>query len=310
MHPSKLAKIARRLVALPGVIGVFRGIRRRGGRWTAEPALAVHVRRKRPASKIPSEERIPGQLEGLETDVVAVGRPRLHAEVDSNDQLVAAYDQWQRRSALSALAQDGSGGVIALRSGHGLLPIANDAYQSGAWTSDAKGVYVFSDPADTAGALSFGTLNESVDFAIVRFSTLEPPIALLGHTLCALPIPVRDTDVVLGEVVQHEAPKRGYRVTGVVTGKRPPQPVVLRSGEGFDIRYADVFTVSGSYVPFSLPGESGSLVFDDARRALGFVVGGGKDPDNPSLTTTYVLRNFSALRQQMGNEFSLFFGGP
>jgi hypothetical protein len=87
-------------------------------------------------------------------------------------------------------------------------------------------------------------------------------------------------------------------------------PVVLTSDEGFSVSYADVFTVSGSFGAFSVAGDSGSIVFDAARSALGFVVGGGTDPSNSKLKVTYVLRNIAALKAQMSSVFPLFFGAP
>jgi hypothetical protein len=305
-----LRSAVKELASIPGILGIFSGIRRKDGVFLPEPAVVIHVKRKRERSELAQKNQIPPTLGGVRTDVVAVGRPKLHAEVDSSDRFVENYDTFTRQSAVSALAQDATGTVVGLGSGHGLLPIVNGGFQSGAWSADAdRTVFVQSDPADTAGTLLFGALDPTVDFAVCQFPGLKPPVALLGHNLSPLPIPIRSGDVVPLETVQQQAPSRG-RVTGTVTGVSAQQPVVLTSGEGFSVTYADVFTVTGSFGPFSVAGDSGSIVFDDARRALGFVVGGGTDPNNAKLRVSYVLRNFAALKQQMSTFFSLFFGDP
>lgn len=304
---STLSSIAEEIAAIRGVLVVFQGIRQRRGHWTQEPTLTVHVKRKRPRRDLRPEERLHRRFPHINIDVVAVGRPRLHAEVDSDDQLVAAYDRFQRKSAVSAMALDGDGELMALGSGHGLLPVLADGYQSGP-ADPSEDIHALSDPPNTDGFVAFGAVDQSVDFAVARFTTLKPPLALLGHTFSPPPIPLRSGDLALGEAVQHEAPRRGFRITGLVTGLRPQQPIFLHSDEGFDLPYADIFTVSNPNVAFSLPGESGSLVFDVNRRAVGFVVGGGKDPNDPSRTVTYVLRNFSALQAQMPDAFPRFFG--
>ncbi len=296
------------IAALPGVLGVFPGIRRRDGQFGNEPVITVHVRRKLPRSELDRSARIPDDVGGVPTDVIAVGRPKLHAAVDSSDRLVENFDPWRRQSAISAFAQDDSGAVLALGSGHGLLRIRDGSYQSGAFPESAGlSVFVDSDPADTGGHLTQGAVDPHLDFAIARFSTLRPPLALLGHTLSALPVPLRFGNIEGGETVQHVPPNRG-RVTGTVTGGLARVPVEFRSTDGIMLSFADVFTVAGSAGRFSKDGDSGSIVFDGERRAVGFVVGGGVDPDNTNLAVTYVLRNFGALKQAMGPAFPLFFG--
>jgi hypothetical protein len=57
------------LMALPHVTGV--GIGERAGR----PVIQVLVDRKLPLERLRSEDVIPSELDGWETDVVEVGRP-------------------------------------------------------------------------------------------------------------------------------------------------------------------------------------------------------------------------------------------
>ncbi len=310
MDDARLLDVARELSKHRGVVGVFRGLRRRGRSWGEEEVLSVHVRRKRAGERLKASEAIPPSIEGFPTDVVAVGRARLHAAVDSNDQLVAGYDPHKRQSALAALAQDSSGTVLGLGSGHGLLPVdaANKTYTSVPPTTNGNlSTFVQEDPADTAGFVALGSFGTDVDAALVSFTTLKPPLALLGHLFARLPIEVRADDPPLGEFVQQASPGRG-RITGQVVSTLALTPVSVGTDDGFSVSYTHVLTVSGATsLPFSVPGDSGSIVFDAKRRALGFVVAGGADPRNPQLRVTYVLRNFSRLKATLGSSFPLFF---
>lgn len=80
---QELFAIARRaakaFAGLPHVHGVGVGGRERGGRPTGEIVLKVLVDRKLPADQLASAARIPAAFEGIATDVVRAGRPRLRA---------------------------------------------------------------------------------------------------------------------------------------------------------------------------------------------------------------------------------------
>ncbi len=57
----------------PSICAVGLGLRRRGGRQTAEPVAVVLVDTKRPRSQIPPAERVPPVLSGWPTDVRSAG---------------------------------------------------------------------------------------------------------------------------------------------------------------------------------------------------------------------------------------------
>lgn len=299
-------RAALKIATLPGVVGVFRGVRRRNGRWTDEPVLTVFVRHKRKLSTLPVEQRLRSGFDGIAVDVVAVGSPRAHSQVDTTEMLIADRT---RESSITALVAHPNGGMVALGSGHGLLPIANNAYQSGRWDADEYPIQI--DGANvSAGSLWFGETGADCDFATVRFSDLSPPAALNGHVLAQAPIRLASRAVHPPEFVQHWAAWRRFRITGkIVASSLQTLPIVLTSNDGIDTAYRDVIAVVGDRWPFSVPGESGSLVFDENRRAIGMVIGAGTDPDAPDLHVTFVLRAFDALRAALGRGFSLFFTG-
>jgi hypothetical protein len=69
-------------VVPPGrnVLGVGFGMKQTEGRWLdVKECVRVYVRRKRPMKDLPNAERVPKTINGLPTDVEAVGTPRAFA---------------------------------------------------------------------------------------------------------------------------------------------------------------------------------------------------------------------------------------
>jgi hypothetical protein len=300
----RFRRAATRIRKLPGVIGVFRGIRHRGKRWMREETLTCFVREKVPRSKLPTSERIPKRIDGIPTDVIALDRPKLHADVDSQDRFVTAYDGLDRKSAISATVEHPNGGMIALGSGHGVLPVDNGHYESGRWGAGELGVVVENESVEP-GALWFGEIGNDADFSVLRFPSLGPPSCLSGHLLAAAPIRLAPRKIANGDYVQHIAPKRGYHISGIVIANAL-DPLTLYSENKIGVEYSNLIAVAADSVPFSVRTESGSLVFDSERRAVGFVVGGGHD-STKGLDVTFVLRDFATLRSHLGELFDLFF---
>jgi hypothetical protein len=303
-----LRRAAAQLDGLPGLVATFRGVRRHGRRWTRQPTLTCFVRRKIDPAELPKDLRIRRRIDGIRTDVIAIGRGRLHADVDSADRLLVDYDRSERKSTISVLAQHPNGGMIALGSGHGLLPVEDGRYVPGPFGKGARAVSVFQEPTVAPGSLWFGAIGGDADFGVVRFADLSPPVALPGHLLAAAPIALAPRSLQPRDTVHHFAVRRSGRVWGTIVGESTLQHAVsLRSDDGIDVAYQDVIAVVGDQVPFSLPGESGSLVFDEHRRAVGFVVGAGRDPDDATLRVSFVLRAFATLQHGLGDLFSRFF---
>jgi hypothetical protein len=69
------------LLKIPHVTAVGLGGRERNGQPTGEIVIKVFVDRKRPRDEVPSDELIPASFEGVATDVVEMGPPRLLAPV-------------------------------------------------------------------------------------------------------------------------------------------------------------------------------------------------------------------------------------
>ncbi len=78
-----LSKILKRhqqkLLQLPNVVGVGKGIKTVRGDPTAKQAVVVLVKKKVPRKKLRSQEVVPLKLDEVHTDVIEVGEPRLLA---------------------------------------------------------------------------------------------------------------------------------------------------------------------------------------------------------------------------------------
>lgn len=73
------ARARARLLAIPGVHSVAIGGKKVGGKKTADLAIAVFVKRKKPASELRPGDVIPAEIEGVKTDVIEEPMPQLHA---------------------------------------------------------------------------------------------------------------------------------------------------------------------------------------------------------------------------------------
>jgi len=65
------------LLRLPNVIGVGYGLKRVGMERTDRPSLIVFVEKKLPPREMSRGQAVPGTVDGLETDVIEIGRVRL-----------------------------------------------------------------------------------------------------------------------------------------------------------------------------------------------------------------------------------------
>src|SRR5262249_51175701 len=61
------------------LVGIGFGAKETEGAYTGDLAVRVYVKRKLPPSKPSAAERIPGSINGIITDVVGIGTPKLHS---------------------------------------------------------------------------------------------------------------------------------------------------------------------------------------------------------------------------------------
>ncbi|HHW43827.1 hypothetical protein GFC01_13305 [Desulfofundulus thermobenzoicus] len=76
-HLRALHKSREALLKLPNVVGVGVGLKQVGGESTGDYALIIFVGKKIPPAGLSRAQQVPHRIEGLKTDVVEIGRVRL-----------------------------------------------------------------------------------------------------------------------------------------------------------------------------------------------------------------------------------------
>jgi hypothetical protein len=291
------------LSEFPGVVGVFWGQRHRAGAWRDERCLAVHVHTKHPRGALPRDHLLPERISGYPVDVVEVGAASVHAR---------ALDYTDRAHATPAFSGSGSSvtlvtyregeGAYALLSGHGVLPVAGGKFQPVPGPSPQH-VYVQDETVQVFdGVLLSGTVSSDADYAVARFADLGADEVLVSHGLAGR-CPVRFLMGVPSEnaVLRHYSVTRRDTRIGRYRGVSA-SPVRLHCGGVGDLLYDHVLLASTEQSgPFSVPGDSGSLVTDNNCRAVGTIIGGAADRSKSYLLHT------TAIAAQLWDSFAWFF---
>jgi hypothetical protein len=110
---------------IPGVVGIGFGWKERNGEVLAEWAIRVHVERKRPLGELVPEDRIPSEIDGLQTDVVvaaaatnACAKTALHPGMQITPDVSNAKD---KSGTIGCLVKKG-GNLHILTNYHILIP--------------------------------------------------------------------------------------------------------------------------------------------------------------------------------------------
>lgn len=261
---ARVERAVSALMEIPGVLSVFLGApSKRGRRYLRGYALCVRVARKGEA--VPGEPYvpIPAEVEGIPTDVEAIGLPSAHAVCAGQPAGVRVSDPSDRRTpgTLTAVTAGGE----ALLSGHASLP-----YRRGAILREYDGGPAPVLLGDAFGELSGGRLGPREDWARARLVAVVEAV----HPLVGVAPPFSCAQAVQGTVLRQLSRLAGA-CRGRVTSMGANVPMPLRLPDGSTHTYAGVYEVEPLGAPaFSSPGDSGSLVCDGLGRAVGVVVGG------------------------------------
>ncbi len=76
-HYRVLDKVRSRILNMPNVVGVGVGYKQVGFTRSEKPAIIIFVEKKVPAASLQRSQILPGKINGLETDVIEIGRVRL-----------------------------------------------------------------------------------------------------------------------------------------------------------------------------------------------------------------------------------------
>jgi hypothetical protein len=250
------------------LVGIGYGTKETGERLTGDMAVRVYVARKIEKSRLSPTELIPSSIDGVLTDVIAIGRPRFHSGAALLGESISHVrggagsigclvkkqndESWYLLSACHVLAPAGDAqlGDVILKSE----------------ISDANA-------AELARLADFEPLSadEGVnrfDAAIARIdrkSDVQNRIPVIG----ALQLPP------MNPALFQSARKFGavsLHTLGVVTDASADVRFVM---EGETYFFKDVAQITGAGAPFSDGGDSGAVVVDAlSNRPIGLIIGG------------------------------------
>lgn len=255
-------RVQSRLMAIPGVRSVGVGLKEVGGKITDEIVFRVYIMEKKPLSSVPPGERIPGEIEGIETDVI-VWEPDERAGVDSG-----------RYRPLRGGIQIDNGG------GYGTLGCFAKRNSDGAWVALSNWHVMVQDATTTdlriaqpetgcccccvtgyIGKVADSKIGDTVDCAI---ATLDADVAKV-HDI----VDVGTVDGSGAAVVGDKVRKRG-RTTGLTTGTIKDVATDSANSDAFLTNQILIETDPG--VPdFILKGDSGSALVNEDNEVVGLM---------------------------------------
>lgn len=247
------------------IVGIGFGVKETAGRMTGQVAVRVYVSRKISRMALSRRQRIPETVNGLPTDVVRIGRPRLHGRPVA----VGA-------SVRHVNGAGGSLGCIVERNADDRLYVLSASHvfaPSGAAVGDS-----ILEPAIGPG-VALATL---VDFEPLKVDGSPNPfdgaIARLN----------RNSDIVFGvptigdprpevlDATLYESVRKfgatSLHTIGVVTDAAADVAFMLG---GEETLFQDVIEVVGCGGEFSQGGDSGAMVVDAlTNKPIGLIIGG------------------------------------
>jgi hypothetical protein len=255
------------------IVGVGIGERHIGGHPTGEAAVRVYVVVKDTPSALDEVARVPSAYDGVPTDVVECG------------ELVAASNRGRFRPASSGVSvghfEDTAGtlGFVARRDSD-VVVVSNNHVFARENRANQGDAILQPGPAD-GGAAAQDAIAELGGFERLRFDGEPTPIdaafaradaAVVDQQVQGLgqldPRPLEPEEALMV--------RKSGRTTGVTRGHVVDRDFTarMRYRTGIVILTGQ-FTVKGIDLPFSEPGDSGSLVVDEqTRRPVGLVCGG------------------------------------
>jgi len=285
------------------VVGIGIGPKLVRGIPTETLAVRIYVRRKHPAAKIPSTFRLPAHVEQVPTDVIAVGAIRARQEPAScsvnrrrfqTRPVPAGISVGHYRitaGTLGCLVQDGAGTRYILSNNHVLAEenkaAAGDVILQPGRADGGRG----NTPRHHIGMLARFI---ALDLA-GRANTVDAAIAAVASHAVRSEICTVGPVAGLGRLrrnllVQKHGRTTGHTV-GIIRDVDSKVWVDYDSGTGLFTRQVGI---EGGNELFSDGGDSGSLILDMERRAVGLLFAGADDANvtwaNPIRRVLRVLR--------------------
>lgn len=269
---SSASDLARRIPSAGNVVGIGFGAKTTAGQITSDVALRVYVKTKHARRSLRHDELVPDEINGLATDVLAVGdvvalvRPVRGGASVGHREVTAG--------TLGCLVHRGEDERAAILSNNHVLANVNraelgdDILQPGPADGGRSPIATLS---DFEPIVLSGTPN-TIDAAVADVldpDDVEPGIETIG----GITNPP-------GEAALYESVRKHGRTTEHTVGVVMDLSADLwvRVGPQEQAWFEDQLAVVGAGGPFSQPGDSGSLVVDAvSRSALGLLFAGGRD---------------------------------
>lgn len=264
------------LMERPGVIGVEAAPRLSHGQITSDPAIRVHVYRKRPRATLSNEELMPVRIEGFPVDVVAssfrasacraVARPSFRRWPYLQGGISIGVRGTRRLSTLGMLllSEDNPDLVLGLTAGHS-FSIGDPVVQPAGGNSN-----------DVIGEVIIAEVSEDLDAAIIALDRSKRRV-LAGVTAAGGPLklgvlPIDDTEY---KPVFMMGGCSGARV-GWARRSSQPIPVDYPSGQVLMSEHIHILAEDRP-VPFNQGGDSGAMLLSqDGELALGLIIAAGE----------------------------------
>ncbi|KAF1085854.1 hypothetical protein SPSYN_00583 [Sporotomaculum syntrophicum] len=309
-HYRVLDKVQSRILRMPNVVGVGVGYKQVGLTRTEKPAIIVFVEKKLPAAELSRSKKLPKKINGLETDVIEIGRVKLlERNMKMRPALPGSSIGHYKISA-------GTFGVIVKdkKSGEKLILSNNHILANGSNGSDGRAN--LGDAILQPGPYDGGRQSDKIA-ELVRFVPLiraaEPSdcpvaagIANIGNWFiklvrpayemrfykyssttnivdCAVAKPINDEligeDIVelgavsgVGVVQENMWVQKSGRTTGVTSGHVTAMGVTLKVS--LSDEESGWFSDQVVADLFCQPGDSGSLIIDKENKAVGLLFAG------------------------------------
>lgn len=295
------------LLSRENVVGVAVGHKVVRGRETDEKCIVVFVDHKMSLEEVKKRDRVPPSLEGVRTDVVETGRFTALSMVEP----LRVSRTTRIRPAPGGVSiahfkvTAGTLGVRAVRRGLGPVILSNNHVLANGNEASAGDLILQPGPID--GGRLEDAIAKLVDFVPIAFTErqlgpfgrfmewgLSPVLARVGLALrrlpsdktnlvdCAIARPLNEDDVSpeileIGRVAGTAEPELGLRVrksgrtTGRTEGRITAMDAVVEVDYGSKTAMFRQQIVADG---MSKGGDSGSLVVDEANRAIGLLFAG------------------------------------
>lgn len=280
------------LMSLDNVIGIAYGLGRKNKRRTGEKAILVLVEQKLPEAELKADQIVPKTVEGVATDVVAMGkmglyRARSHLARSRSMEVSARASRWRpappgvslahygvTAGTLGAVVYDNETGTPLLLSNNHVLANATNGMDG----RSQKGDPILQPGPEDGGAWEedmIARLHRCVPLAETGFNVVDAAVAK----------PLRPRLVVpeilgIGTVRGIVRPQLGMRVrksgrsSGLTSGMVEAIYGILsiRYDAKRVLIFRDQLILSG----MDRPGDSGSLIVNDYNWAVGLLFGGSE----------------------------------